>query len=447
MKKIIYILLIIPIIVSGQTGKFNEHTYQCLDTIERPFILYTPTTINKTQKRPLLVYLHGAISNKSLKKDPLAYMKKSKLIKLAEKGGFYLMYCYGQKGATWFDPVGMDMILKEIEIVASKYAIHKDKIFLSGFSDGGSGALYMSMVHPEPFAGFIAMNGHLKVADKLGTYALYPANSNHKPTYIINTKKDMLYPIKQIKPAISYLQKFNTAITFSEVDGNHDMSYLQKEQKKLIDFITTTTRRNKYKISWETSDLSNNSYEWISILEMDTKTKDAHPNHTPYSLEIFNDKAVFGIKYDYSFRGPGLKVSDFKSDTCTAKKIGIKKGDIILMMEKDTMTSPYAPYFYIANKLAGDQTSLTIKRGDNKIKIEGAFNQGHTYSVFNHKKTTARVWATIEEETLLITTSRTKKIAIRFSDIKNKTIRKLIINGKKYSSSYKGTQEITIKQQ
>ncbi len=255
MKKLLQLslLLFIANFSFGQNGKFTELTYKCQDGKKRPFIVYTPDGVSQTEKRPLLVYLHGGISSPKLKKAPLAYMKKSKLVKLADEGKLYLLFSYGQKGATWFDAVGTDMVLSEIKAAQQKLNINPNKIFLSGFSDGGSGVFFLSMTKPFPFAGFIAMNGSIAVAQKLGKQKLYPENTNHIPMYIINTTKDILYPLNQIEPTINYLKRYNKNITFKTPKGNHDMGYLETEQANLLNFINENTKPVLTALSWETS--------------------------------------------------------------------------------------------------------------------------------------------------------------------------------------------------
>lgn len=428
----------------GQNGEFSQLSYLCQDGVERPYIVYTPASLDKTSDKPLLIYLHGAISNPQLKKTPLEYMKKSKLVRLADEGGFYLMFSYGQKGATWFDAVGTDMVLEQMKLTQKQFNIDKNKIFLSGFSDGGSGALYFSTINPGPFAGFIAMNGSLKVAQKLGEQAIFPANSNQKPIYIINTTQDMLYPINQIEPVVNYLKKFNQNITFKTPIGNHEMSYLEElEKENILAFIQENSNHELTKITWETLSLKNTNLSWLTITQIDT-LKPPEEWHKPYHLEVFNDKADFGLKYDYSFPGPGLKVNGFKSEDCTAKNLGIQEGDIILMMEKDTMKSPYSPYYYIANKTAGDSTSLDITRGVEQMVINGKFNNGYFYPIFDKINKSAKIKANIKGTDLMIYTSRVSEISIDTRVIKHFNLKSIYINGTLYPSDLEGLKTIPI---
>lgn len=413
----------------AQNGKFSQFSYVCSDKISRPYIVYSPENIDSETPKPLLVYLHGSVSGPELKKDPLNYMKNSKLLSLAEKGGFYLLFSYGQKGATWFDATGSEMVLGEIKNVKNKFNINADKIFLSGFSDGGSGVFYLAMTHPFPFAGFIAMNGSINVAQKLGEKELFPENTNNIPLYIINTKNDMLYPINQIEPTVEYLKKYNPNITFSKPDGNHEMSYLGHEQDNLLNFINTHIRAPKTDLSWETTTVNEN-IEWLKILKTNILSTQKNRNHHRYTLKVFNDKADFGIKFDYSYQGKGLKVKGFNDDNATAKKMGVNIGDIITMMESDTIKSAYSPYYYTAKKKAGDATSLTVLRNNEEKTLHGKFNEGFYYNVFDSSDKTAKITAKIRDRKLFIDTSGISEFELDFDKLKIYRLRTIQLNDK-----------------
>ena len=140
-----------------------------------------------------------------------------------------------------------------------------------------------------------------------------------------------------------------------------------------------------------------------------------------------NDKADFGIKYDYTYNsGKGLRVEGFKSQNVTAKKMGVEIGDIILKMEEDSISSPYDPYFYIAKKKAGQFTNLTILRNGTTQILEGKFNDGFLYPLFSNKNKSGKVKATIIGRKLIVKTSRINKFDIDKDKLPSK-IKKIII--------------------
>ncbi len=422
---------------------FHEFNFLCQDGVERPYIIFSPEAIDPSVEQPLLVFLHGAIGSKNLKRDPLKYMQNSAMVDLAREGGFYLMFCYGQKGASWFDDNGVSMVLGEIEEAQAKYKIDSNKIFLAGFSDGGSGVLSFSMLNPEPFAGFIAMNGSLAVADKLSVHDLYPQNMNDKPMYIINTKDDILYPIKQMAFMVKYLQQYNFEIVFRELDGDHDMNYLENEQERLLDFIQKNAKEDLPKGSWESSSPSLNN-GWLKILEIDSSSY-LKPWHHPYDLHIFNEKADFGMRFDYAFEGEGIKVKGFKNDNCMAKKMGVEIGDIILKMEEHVMTSVYAPMIYHATKKAGDKTNLTLERNGKEIMLDGTFNIAYFYPVFNYKGRSGKVMFDKTGDMLKLKTSGIAKLSIDFDQLGNSSFNKLFVNDLEYTMPLDGLQEFEVK--
>ncbi|MDO4225637.1 MAG: phospholipase, partial [Bergeyella zoohelcum] len=387
MNKLFLLAVFIYGICFGQKGQFELLHHHCTDGVERPFVIYKPKNTDNKNKKPLLVFLHGSVSSPNIKKNPVEYAEKSPLITLADEGNFYLMFSYGQKGATWFDEVGNSMILSEIESIKQKFNIDENKIFLSGFSDGGSGVLYHSMTNPEPFAGFIALNGSLRVADKLGVFDIFPENMNRRPMYIINTKNDMLYPISQMTPTIEYLQKSNPNIIYKALDGNHEMSYLETEKPFILDFIRKNYRLPFSEFYWEFSDDKKNKFNGITATKSNNYTKKNW--HLPYSLKILNNKADFGIVFDQNAKE--LKVESFKNPNSTAEKMGVKKGDIILKMEQDSMKNTYSPYIYLSKKQANDSTSLTINRDGEILELHGKFNAGKEYEVFTNKEPSAKL--------------------------------------------------------
>ena len=427
MKTLLSILFVLGFSYTySQTENFKEFQQKCIDDKERPFVVYSPKNENTKSKKPLLVFLHGNISSPTIKKEPISYASQSPLVSVADKGNFYILFCYGQQKATWFDKVGSKMVLDEINFVKENFPIDENKVFLSGFSDGASGVFYFSMTYPEFFAGYIAMNGNVKIADKLSNKGLYPENMNNVPMFIINTKNDVLYPITQMQAATSYLKEYNPNIISKELEGMHDMSYIKQEEENFISFINQNTRKPFTEISFETSSLEPNQISWLKINSLDT-LQEAKEWQKVYDIQIMNDKADFGIKYDYTYNsGKGLRVEGFKSQNVTAKKMGVEIGDIILKMEEDSISSPYDPYFYIAKKKAGQSTNLTILRNGTTQILEGKFNDGFLYPLFSNKNKSGKVKAIIIGRKLIVKTSRINKFDIDKDKLPSK-IKKIII--------------------
>ncbi|MDO4698100.1 MAG: PDZ domain-containing protein [Pasteurellaceae bacterium] len=415
----------------SESGKFDLFHFKRADGEMQPYVLYTPKALDANQSRPLIVYLHGAVSAPKLQIDPLGAAKCSPMVKLADEGGYYVLFPYGQKGLSWFEHAGVEMVLAEIDAVKQTVQIDPDKVFLSGFSDGGSGSFYFAATKSDPFAGFISLNGALPVAANIGESPVYLENVNQKPFYVVNTQSDMLYPARLMKPLMDYLLQYHPNMIFNTPEGNHDMRYFPSLQAEIKYFIEQHRRQTVTDISLESADDFSNQYSWLKI----TKRNEAESTkawHKPYALRMVNDKASLGVGFDMKHQGLGLKVTGVKKDSVSAN-IGIQAGDVIIKLEETLLDSRNALFSYLGSKKAGDTTVITIQRDGQEMILKGNFPPAYDYEVFAKQPLSAKVKATLQDNQLMIETSRVSEFEIDFDQLpwaKDAKTLSLVINGK-----------------
>lgn len=416
-------------------GKFTQYQLMSKDGVMRPFVVYTPKDV-QNDKRPLLVYLHGAVNMPTVRDNPVATASNNQILKLADLGGYYVLFPYGQAGATWFDDVGVSMVLDELAWAKQNLSIDSDKLFLGGFSDGASGTFYISHHYADQFAGFIAFNGALPVAAFLGEKPLYPENLNGKPFYVVNTSDDMLYPAAAMKTTMDFMAKYQPRLRYETPNGKHDMSYLSDMLGDLRAFMDHSVRKTHHNISLEVSDLSANQFDWLAITAFNWQ-QTAKPWHQPYRLSMSNNKASFGMGADAAYQD-GFKVGTIKKDS-TAEKLGVKIGDIVLKMGNVVLDNPYASYQYLSDKKAGDPTSLTVLRDGQELLLQGQFNPAYSYEVFEKTKPSAKILAQFDGKTINIETSKVGEFTIDFDKLSvNQPKIDVIINGRKTVVEPKG---------
>lgn len=404
-----------PTMQGGNTapvkGQFDLFHYTASDGVSRPYVVYTPDSIAIGEQRPLLVHLHGAISRPTLQTEPIAYLSRSRLLALADQGRYYVLFPFGQKGATWFDSVGVGMVMGQVDEVLAKFAVDPNRVFMSGFSDGGSGTFYLAANYPSRFAGFIAFNGAFPVATTLGERRSYPQNLAHRPLMVINTDKDMLYPAASMQAMIHYLRQYQPKLQALSPKGAHDLRYLPTVMTDIIDFIDRHQRPVLSTIDWEGS--SDSGLDWLHI---ETLASDEHPQdwHRPYQFKLHNDKASWGVQFAPA--EGGLRIAMFGKNS-VAKRMGAQLGDVVTAMENIPMDNAYAPYVYLADKKAGDATQLTIRRGEDTIVLNGHFNPGYDYEVFDKIAPSARVKASIQGDTLQLSTSQVQRLRVHVQQL------------------------------
>lgn len=430
---------------TAQQGEFEQFWYELPNQTKLPYVIYKPLGVKNNEKLPLIVYLHGAISRPTASADPVASSKKTPFWQLADELGCYVLFPYGQKDATWFNETGVTMVLNEIETTKTKYNINQKKVFLSGFSDGASGTFYFASAHSTPFAGFIALNGSVSVAANLGKTPVYLENFNNKPFYIVNTKSDMLYPEKMMRPTIEKIQQYNTSVIYQSPEGNHETSYFPLLKEEIKTFIEKNSLSSSEKISFETADpLFSNQFDWLKITQLhsDEPAKDWH---IPYSLKMTNDKASFGLVPDTKHTGESMRVAGFGKNSI-AKEMGVQVGDLILKMEEVVLQGPMSSFTYLAGKKAGETTSLTILRDGKELVLEGKFPPAYEYEVFAKNPPSGKIKAILGKNEINIETSKIKEIEIDFNKLPFKKGSSILlnINGKSLKIKAKNSQKITI---
>lgn len=119
------------------------------DNPQIPYLFRVPLSYHEDQPAPLLIYLSGgaglAIDGVSSAEDVVSQTD-------------YLVL-YPQAADYWWKPEvahRFDVVLND---VLRRYNVDRDRIYLTGFSNGGTGALYFASLWPQRFAAVVSLMG------------------------------------------------------------------------------------------------------------------------------------------------------------------------------------------------------------------------------------------------------------------------------------------------
>ena len=394
-------------------GEFSLKYNQINDTTNAPYVVYIPEHYNQAKKTPLLVVLHGGVGRGSFYPKPLEMAKNNDFIPYADSENWFVLQPLGKRNYTWWDDPGLANIITQITLLKQKYNIDDNKVYVTGFSDGGSGSFHLGLVKPDIFASLFPLNGFISVASIETNTPAFVKNLMNRSIFAINTDLDKLYAAKNMKPLMELAISHGANIFYKEYHGiGHDFSYAPDEIPIMIQNMKNNCRNIfRPKIYWETWTDSYGKCDWIEITKLDTnKTKKSWQQE--YNQKIPDERIMFGFFPDEDFSEKGIKVNSVMDSLTTAGKMGLKAGDIIISMDNKPIKNLNDMSRIKEDKARGDKVSLTVLRNNKQEKLQGQFPDTTYYDAFRYNLGSGAVQGEYCANEFNIETSRVNEIAL-----------------------------------
>jgi len=166
------------------------------------YTCYVPESYRADRPWPLLLTLHGGSGNdEDFLWTWLTYAKS--------RG--YLLVSAKSFGPTWFpwDAPSLMFILDEVQ---ERYHVDRERILLTGLSDGGSFSYEVGFAWPERFAGLAVVAGILRPHQR-------SAQAHQLPVYVAHGAQDQLFPVAYIRLVMDKLREWGHNVTYHELAG------------------------------------------------------------------------------------------------------------------------------------------------------------------------------------------------------------------------------------
>jgi len=282
----------------GQRPTLAEHgcierAYISLnDMSPQPYILYVPDSYDGTEPFGLLVFLHGYTPDLN-KLNWKELMYSPSLEPLASRARCIVLLPYG-RGNTDFQGVGEDDVLRAIKEVKKRYKIDEDRVFLSGISMGGMGALTIGAHYPDQFAALIVIAGrcdyYLWKGSERGSLPAFEArladgefgaellpNYRNLPCVLVHGLNDIVMPIVQSERMYALLTEQGFQATFTKVAGathwTWDLLFGAPEVARCLEQNRRQT--DPRRITFRTYSLKYNRAYWAEVRAIDDWGKPA----------------------------------------------------------------------------------------------------------------------------------------------------------------------------
>jgi hypothetical protein len=302
-----------------------------------PYMVRVPDDYRADRKFPLLIYLSGggglAIDGVNTADEAIA-------------GTDYLVL-YPQAGDHWWTPgirARVDALLGE---VLREFNVDTNRIYIAGFSNGGTGALDFAQLWPQRFAGVVSLMGagqcNPQVASGLKNLTNLPilfVHGGRDPRIEVACSRETFESLKRLKPK-------NEPVLHVLEKREHDIT-LQQDDGLTLPFLGDKTRDPfpaKFSASWQ--DTSFPRRYWVEVLEKEPGTADVDARvQTGNRIEI----STRGVKrlrvlLRHELLSPNTPVTillnkkkvferDFQPDCRTLEKSASQAGDPLLGYEQ-----------------------------------------------------------------------------------------------------------------
>jgi predicted peptidase len=182
---------------SAPSGQ-QAHTLQrdVLHKVQIQYLLFLPNSYERSVDRwPLILYLHGG----SLRGDDIGQMRKVGLtekVEAAPNFPFIVVSPQCHKGEIWTDVDALGAVLDE---VVRTHRVDPDRVYVTGHSMGGRGALYSAYKMPERFAAVVSLS-------PVGPIAAWAEKLAAVPLWLFHGSKDQFTPLKEVEELVHAMQ-------------------------------------------------------------------------------------------------------------------------------------------------------------------------------------------------------------------------------------------------
>ena len=119
--------------------------------------LFVPYSYVKSQPMPAIVFLHGLLQAGS---DGVGCMTQGLGPNIAKRSSDFPAFgIFPQSSGDWTGEAREKLALAVMDDVEAHYAVDKDRIVLTGLSNGGYGTWHIGADHPERFSALVPIAG------------------------------------------------------------------------------------------------------------------------------------------------------------------------------------------------------------------------------------------------------------------------------------------------
>ena len=378
-----------PFPAQPRTGELSL-TSLLLDGRTRPYTVTIPEDRREGEELPVRFQLHGGVNRPA---DPEEGAPNRPRRRSLEGMRHIVVRPTGDAGAPWWSQSQAENLAAILDRLKRSLRVDNNRVYLTGVSDGGTGAYYMAARDTTPWSCFLPLNGAMRVLSNPSVGAegaLYIRNLANKPFYIVNGALDPLYPVTSILPMIDLYRRAGVPLVFRpQEDAGHDTRWWPKLSSEFEAFVRDHPRNPlPDRIVWQTdrADRANRAH-WLVIDALGSAAGES-------TFDDFNSAPDgmprdFGIRVDPAQPTVARMAQVVKGSD--AERLGLQKDDLALEIGGAAVSSTDELYQGLGRYVMGTPLRMVVERKGRRQPLETTIAAKGPEAVFALPKTSGRV--------------------------------------------------------
>ena len=195
------------------------------------YLLYFPRSYEKGKRWPLVIFLHGS----GERGHDLERVRRGGLPSEIERGNhgdqFILASPQCRKDSSW----NPELVIALIEHITTTFPIDRDRVYLTGFSMGGSGTWQTASQYPDRFAAIVPLSGggNVQQAKRL----------KDMPIWAFHGAKDETVPMSESQAMVDAVRKCGGHVEFTVYpEEGHSIWETTYQNPKLYQWLLAQRR-------------------------------------------------------------------------------------------------------------------------------------------------------------------------------------------------------------
>ena len=341
------------------------------DGLEHRYAFVVPATYDSARPYQVRVHLHGGVGRP---RPPV--VNRIRTNSLPSGVDEIAVFPAGWADSPWWSATQIDNLGRILDQLRRTYNVDENRVYLTGTSDGGTGAFYMAFKDTTPWASFLPLIGDMTV---LGSPAvrvadeIFPGNAVNKPLFIVNGGRDRLYPAHVVQLYVEHLQKLGTNVVFRVYpESDHSTAWWPQERGAFEQFVHDHPREPlPDSLSWQTERTDRfNRAHWLVIDRLGTVDGESRlPDSNLLRRGLEHD---FGLRINSSV-DRGRRVFEVVPGS-NAFQIGLRVGDTFVEVNGKAVQTGRDIAEGMQQWKVGAPLRFVVERRGERVVLDGVFD-------------------------------------------------------------------------